>query len=74
MVNLGVGYEKEPEKKMKIPILAIFQKPEHNIKNECFLGVHSKVRLSRTIIAPVIAFQRKSIILLGTAVVTLKTV
>ena len=44
------------------------------ITKKIILVVHSKFQLNRTIIALVTAFQRKSIILFGTAAVTLKTV
>ena len=48
---------------------------EHNyIKEGCISAVDSKFQLNLTIIAPVTAFQRKSIIVFWTVVVTLNTV
>ena len=71
-VILGVG-QKWPQK-TKIPIFGNFSKNVTYIKKECILGVHFKFQLNQIIIAPVAAFQRKSINLFGTAVVTLNTV
>ena len=71
-VILGVG-QNWPSK-TKIPIFGNFSKNVTYIKKECILGVHFKFQRNRTIIAPVRAFQRKSINHFGTAAVTLNTV
>ena len=68
---MGVVQKRTPQKP-KFQLLLIFQKT--HIKKRCILWVSFKFQLNRTIIPAMTAFQRKSIILFGTVMMTFNTV
>ena len=68
------GSVRNDAQKTKIPILGNSSKKGTYIKKGCRLDVQFKFHPKRTIFAPVTAFQRKSIILFGTVMMTFNTV